>query len=276
MRTNVDSETVEGFGAEWKRFDQRKLDETEARAEFERYFSTFPWSALPPGAVGFDMGCGSGRWARFAAERCGLLHCIDASKDALLVTQENLAGAENVQFHLASVDSLPLEDGSMDFGYSLGVLHHVPEPSEGLRVCVRKLKSGSPFLVYLYYAFDNRPDWFRLIWRVSDLFRRGISTLPFRARSAITDVLAGLVYFPLAKLAMALERLGLGVEALPLSVYRNHSFYTMRTDALDRFGTRLEQRFTRRQIEEMMADAGLQHIVFREGAPYWCATGYKA
>ena len=49
----------------------------------------------------------------------------------------------------------------------------------------------------------------------------------------------------------------------------------MRTDARDRFGTRLEQRFTRKQIVEMMSIAGLENIQFSEFEPYWCALGFK-
>ena len=49
----------------------------------------------------------------------------------------------------------------------------------------------------------------------------------------------------------------------------------MRTDALDRFGTRLEQRFTRPQIAAMMEAAGLGQVRFREGVPYWVACGIK-
>jgi len=66
------------------------------------------------------------------------------------------------------------------------------------------------------------------------------------------------------------------VGSVPLSFYRDHSFYTMRTDARDRFGTPLEKRFTRSQIEKMMLDAGLKEIRFSESAPYWCAVGVKA
>jgi hypothetical protein len=49
----------------------------------------------------------------------------------------------------------------------------------------------------------------------------------------------------------------------------------MRTDALDRFGTRLEQRFTKQQIARMMESAGLENIQFSEKVPYWCALGIK-
>ena len=49
----------------------------------------------------------------------------------------------------------------------------------------------------------------------------------------------------------------------------------MRTDALDRFGTRLEQRFTRKQVEMMMEAAGLEQIVFSDHSPFWCAVGRR-
>ena len=48
----------------------------------------------------------------------------------------------------------------------------------------------------------------------------------------------------------------------------------MRNDALDRFGTRVEHRFTADQIRKMMSDAGLERIVFSQDA-FWCALGYK-
>ena len=96
---------------------------------------------------------------------------------------------------------MPLADGSMDFGYSLGVLHHLPDPRAGLAACVRKLKPGAPMLVYIYYAFDNRPAWFRLLWRASDYLRRAVANAPFRLKSAIAELFAALVYWPLARAA---------------------------------------------------------------------------
>lgn len=275
MLKNVDSDTVEGFGDEWSAFDHATSRE-DLKIGFDGYFSEFPWDKLPQGARGFDAGCGSGRWARMVAPRVSELHCVDASDKALEVARKNLAGFPGCSFHLASVSEMPFEDGSMDFGYSLGVLHHTPDTAGALAACARKLKPGAPFLVYLYYAFDNRPPWFRRVWQASDVLRRGVCRLPFRPRRAVTDVLAATVYLPLARGALALERAGFNVDVIPLSAYRDRSFYTMRNDALDRFGTRLEQRFTRAQIDAMMRAAGLERISFREGPPHWCAVGYRA
>jgi len=163
----------------------------------------------------------------------------------------------------------------MDFGYTLGVLHHVPDTAAGIRACARKLKTNAPFLIYLYYRFDDRPAWFRALWRASDGVRRVVSRLPHRARHLVTDMVAATVYFPLARTARALERRGRDVDVFPLSTYRNASFYTMRTDALDRLGTQLEQRFTRDEMRALLLSNGFCNVQFAEQPPYWCAVARK-
>lgn len=273
---NLDRSTVEGFGVEWSKFDQSGVPEDQLRRHFDDYFHIFPWQDLPANAEGFDAGCGSGRWARYVSERVGTLHCVDASDAALGVARRRLGDRTNCRFHLASVDAMPLADGSMDFGYSLGVLHHVPDTPAAIAACVAKLKPGAPFLVYLYYAMENRPAWFRTLWRASDHIRRLVSQLPARRKLLVADVISGSVYWPLARASRAAEALGLPVDNLPLSFYRNASFYTMRTDALDRFGTPLEQRFTAAEIERMLAAAGLRDIRFSDRPPFWCAVGRRA
>jgi ubiquinone/menaquinone biosynthesis C-methylase UbiE len=269
---NIDPKTVAGFGDEWIRFDQTGMAEDEAKALFEGYFSVFPWASLPNGARGFDLGCGSGRWARWVAPRVGMLHCIDPS-DAIEVARRNLQMQPNCVLHRAGVDDIPLSDRSMDFGYSLGVLHHIPDTQSALSACVRKLKPGAPFLLYLYYAFDNKPAWFRIVWRLSNLLRQIICRMPHGLRYVTSQAIAGLIYWPLARTSKFAEKSGMNVSNLPLSVYRNRSFYVMRTDALDRFGTRLEQRFSKVQIQHMMEKAGLENIRFSDEFPYWCAMG---
>ena len=270
---NFDSSVIEGFGDEWSRFDQSALDDRELSQMFENYFGIFPWSQLPDNAVGFDLGCGSGRWAKLVAPRVGTLHLIDPSS-ALDVAKRNLSDAENCVFHKAAVDNIPLANESCDFGYSLGVLHHIPDTGAGLASCVAKLKHGAPFLLYLYYRFDNRPWWFRSIWKASEVLRFIISRSPHSVRYLLSQAASIGIYFPLAKLAKILETRGYDVSNLPLAHYRNNSFYTMRTDALDRFGTRLEKRFTRTEIDEMMREAGLENVIFGS-APYWTAVGFK-
>ena len=275
MAKNIDKKTVEGFGDEWSRFTYDDVSDDEIKTLFARYFDIFPFVELPSDACGFDAGCGSGRWARLVAPWVGTLYCVDASSEALGIAERKMSDQENCRFLCSSIDDMAIADSSMDFGYSLGVLHHMPDTVAGIEACVAKLKPGAPFLLYLYYAFDNRPAWFRAIWRSSDFLRRGISRLPHTYRYWASQFLAATVYYPLARSCLLLEKSGASVSSIPLSSYRRTSFYTMRTDALDRFGTRLEQRFTASQVENMMATAGLERIRFSENEPYWCAVGYK-
>lgn len=271
---NIDHKTVASFGDEWARFDQSEVPAAELQRFFDAYFSIFPWDQLPDASIGFDMGCGSGRWAKYVAPRVGQLHCIEPSR-AIEVARKNLSGCTNVVFHAASVGTTPLAPASQDFGYSLGVLHHIPDTQAALSQCVALLKPGAPFLLYLYYRFDNRPAWFRAVWAISDAVRKVISQLPVGLKHAATDTIALLVYWPLARLCKVGEMLGIGMKSVPLYAYRDASFYTMRTDSRDRFGTPLEQRFTRSEITAMMQHAGLRNIRFSESEPYWCAVGFK-
>jgi ubiquinone/menaquinone biosynthesis C-methylase UbiE len=273
--SNVDPKTVASFGDEWTRFDQGALGEAEQVRLFDAYFNIFPWEDLPKSSRGFDMGCGSGRWAQLVAPRVGFLTCIDPSPEALSVARRKLGNKANVAFLNAGASDGALPSNSQDFGYSLGVLHHVPDTAGALKDCVRMLRPGAPFLVYLYYRFDNRPFWFSSIWKLSDILRRLICRLPSRAKSIITDAIALFIYLPLAWLAWAGEKFGFNVGGWLLSSYRDTSFYTMRTDSRDRFGTPLEQRFTRLEIADMMRAAGLEDVRFSDHFPFWCAVGRK-
>lgn len=272
---NIDFKTVESFGEEWLLFDQLGMSELESEVAFKQYFSIFPWDILPISAEGFDMGCGSGRWAKFVASKVFRLNCIDPSI-AIYVAKKCLVNFENIVFHKTSVDNSGLAEESQDFGYSIGVLHHIPNTFEGLNSCVKLLKKGAPLLLYIYYSFENRPFWYKLLWKSTDLMRKVIYRLPNKIKNFVTDTIAILVYFPIARLSKILEKSGINVREIPLSYYRNRSFYTLRTDSRDRFGTPLEKRFTRSQIEKMMIKSGLIDIRFSEKEPFWCAVGIKA
>ena len=94
-------------------------------------------------------------------------------------------------------------------------------------------------------------------------------------KNVVTDFLALVLYLPLARFSLLVEYFRFDVKSIPLSYYRHHSFFTMRTDSRDRFGTPLEQRFTRKEIAEMLKAAGLVELIFSDQAPYWCVVGIK-
>ena len=274
-KKNLDRSTVDSFGDEWSKFDQSDLPKLEAQRLFDQYFKIFPFESLPENSSGFDLGCGSGRWARLICDRVGHLHCIDPS-EAIEVAKQSLSDKSNITFHKKSVGEFSLPSNSQDFGYSLGVLHHVPDTGAAIKECSAMLKSGAPFLMYLYYALENQSSFYKFIWRCSDVLRQIICRLPSRIKHLLTDLIAITIYFPLAKIALFLTKFKINVSGFPLSFYRNCSFYTMRTDSRDRFGTPLEQRFTQKEIQEFMQDAGFKDIIFNNSEPRWCVVGIKA
>ena len=272
---NVDVRVVEDFGKEWEAFNQKQLKECDLQTAFNQYFNIFPLEKLNSSSEGFDMGCGSGRWAKLIAPKVGKLNCIDPSSVALEQAKLNLENFTNCGFECASVSDSKLNESSQDFGYCLGVLHHIPDTLEGLKACASKLKSGAPFLLYLYYRFDNKPIWFKTIWKISDLVRKSVSSMPFKIKLLVSQIIALSVYWPLSRISFVLEKFGKDVSNIPLSDYRNKPIYFLRTDALDRFGTKLEKRFTKIEIEQMLCDAGFTNIRFSSSTPYWVAVGTK-
>ena len=278
-KKNVDADVARGFGEEWSTYrqDEANLTREQREAIFEDYFRIFPWELLPSGGgIGADVGCGSGRWAMMVAPRVSHLHLVDVSAEALAVARDNLKDRNNVSFHVSSVAAIPLSADSLDFAFSLGVLHHVPDTQAAISAIAQKLKRGAPFLVYLYYAFDNRPAWYRVLWAISNGIRIVVSRLPHGYRKVISEIIAATIYWPFAHFAALLSRLGVSGRSIPLSWYADKSFYVMRTDAYDRFCTRLEKRFTRAEIEQMLLHAGFEQVRFSDSAPYWCAVGIRS
>lgn len=273
---NIDQSTVDGFGSEWSKFNYHSDGEDDIQRIFPDYFGMFPFATLPHGARCLDVGCGTGRWSLCAAPLVGEVHLLDASADALGVAKENFSRRRltNVVFHHVDLESFS-PDGNFDAAWSLGVLHHLPNTGLAIKKVASLLTAGAPFLVYLYYRFDNRPIWFKALWNMSNLMRLIVCRLPRVLRLLICDILALVVYWPIARMAQLMAYVGVSSNRIPLSYYSDKSFYVMRNDALDRFGTRLEQRFTRNEIQEMLEAAGFEKVCFSDKEPFWVALCYK-
>ena len=164
-----------------------------------------------------DMGCGTGRWAKHIASKVGLLNCIEPS-DAINIARKNLGEFKNVCLIKGDVNNPYLKNASQDFGYSLGVLHHIPDTEKAIEACVKLLKPGAPFLIYIYYFFEDRPLWYKYLWLFSNIFRKIISKLPRRLKNFSSDFIALTIYLPLAKLSKFLENKSLPVKKNPLII----------------------------------------------------------
>lgn len=272
---NIDMTTVESFGEEWSHYDHK--DDEFTKITGDQYFSFVPRELYTGFKKVLDLGCGSGRWSSYLSSKVGFIEAIDPSH-AVLVAKRFCKDLDNVRITQASVDNIPFADESFDFIYSLGVLHHIPDTAAALKTAIKKLKPGGHFLVYLYYDFENRPEWYKNLHRLSESIRGFISKRSAGVKKFLCDLIAVFIYMPFVILTKIVKLLPSKTlyRRIPLSYYIDKSFYMIRNDALDRFGTPLEQRFSRAQISEMMKQAGLEDILFSDTEPYWKAFGRKA
>lgn len=272
---NIDMVTVESFGEEWSKFKSFSNDDIDAVAA--QYFDVLDDSIINSDTIMADFGCGTGRWMKHFIGKAKLIVGIDPSK-AIFIADKYLGNEKSVELCNASISNIPFPDNHFDFGMSIGVLHHIPDTQQAMKDCVKKIKSGGHFYTYIYYSLDNRSPLFRTTWKLSNVIRLGVSKLPKGAKHLVCDSLAVLLYMPFILTTRALRAVGVSKKVrskIPLSFYENTSFYIIRNDSLDRFGTPLEQRFSKQQIETMMKNCGLDNIRFSDGEPYWHVVGQK-
>lgn len=234
--------------------------------EFAEYFDLVDLSSLDNARI-CDLGCGMGRWSYLLLQKvqCREAILVDFS-EAIFTARQLLAGAPQALFFMGDITRLPFRPGFADFIMALGVLHHLPV--DCLQV-VRQLKQYTPrLLVYLYYALDNKPFYYRWLlnlytplrlrlWKVrSDRFRIAFSWF-------------GLVFFylPFIGLGYLLKPFGLS-KYVPL--FEEHHWVGlegMRHSVYDRFFTHIEQRVKRRQIEELRDT--FSQVTIADGQAYW-------
>ena len=145
-KNNYDSKVIDDFGNEWESYDQSSVDLDELKNQFSNYFKLFQWQKKITCGVGADLGCGSGRWAKFVSDKVDTLICLDASYKALRVAKRNLFNKKKCYIIHARIDALPIKDNSLDFSYSLGVLHHLPNTHDAIKKCSKKLNCFKAFL----------------------------------------------------------------------------------------------------------------------------------
>lgn len=272
--SNIDYSVVEAFGEEWEKFHDFSDDEIEKSAK--QYFDILTNHIINKSTYAIDIGCGTGRWTKYLLDKISFMEALDPSI-AIFTADKLLGGKQNVRLIKSSADNIPFNDETFDFGMSIGVLHHIPDTQKAMANCVKKIKKGGYFYIYLYYNLDNRGSIFKAMLAVVNVIRKKVSTLSPKTKKSVCDLIAISVYMPFVLSGKALKKIGLHSLAnkLPLNGYQSQSFYIIRNDALDRFGTSLEQRFSKVEVEQMMRNVGLDEIVISNNLPFWHAVGKR-
>ena len=270
----ADLRIVRRFDEEWSRF--AGVGSEEQNRLFDDYFDVVPPGLLAPGILTLDAGCGAGRWANEIQRHGNRVIAVDLGF-SIELAERNTRDTGRVACVQGDVRRVPIRNGAIAFTYSLGVLHHIADTEAALTELARVTQPNGTCLVYLYYALDDRSPLYRGLFRLVDALRRFSSRLPQPLLVGFSTLTAALVYWPFARAAAALERMGLSsiARALPLSFYAHLSFETMRNDSLDRFGTQLEKRYTLARVEELMTRAGFAEARASRRMPKWRVAARK-
>ncbi|MDQ3110537.1 MAG: class I SAM-dependent methyltransferase [Bacteroidota bacterium] len=270
---NADAKTVDSFGEEWNRF--ASFTDEQIKTAGEQYFDIVTAEMLNENSVVLDIGCGTGRWSKFISPRVKFVEAIDpgeAVKAALPFTKS----CGNVRVSQAGFGGIPFAKESFDFVFSLGVVHHLPDTQAAITEAASVVKPKGWLLLYIYYALDGRGLFFRFIFGCSDLMRQLISRFPKRLKFFACELIAIFIYAPFILLTKFVKLFGGNTwRKIPLSYYAGQPWKISRNDALDRFGTPLEKRFSKKEIELMLLNCGMKNIRFSENEPYWHVVAQK-
>ena len=270
---NIDNDAIKSFGEEWKKFDYENIElNSDLDLQFKAYSLPIDLSEFNPySSVAGDFGAGSGRWTIRLAPYFAEIYALDPSSGSIHVLSEKFKNSSKIKVLKESVGRNSILDDSLDLAVSLGVLHHLPDTAKGIQDIAKKIKPGGMFWCYLYYNLENKSRFYRILFHASVSVRLTVSHMPYSWRRFFADMIAFIIYLPLARVARLLEMRGKNVANFPLHHYANMPFLLMRNDALDRFGTQLEQRFSREKISEMLLHAGfdLTSLNFSDAEPFW-------
>ncbi len=221
--------TRKSFGYQWTVFREMVID---FRENFFYYIRPLD-EAFFTGKVGLDMGCGFGRHiynaALFGAEMVG----VDLS-DAIESTAENTRELPNVHLVQADVYHLPFKPGVFDFAYSIGVLHHLPDPERGYQSLLPIVKPGGSVFIWVYSKKRA------IVNTILEAARAVTTRVPPRVQQGLSFLFAAVDWWVI-KTYQGLARIpGLrGVmRRLPLPrlrLYTHYPFQVVYADWFDRF-----------------------------------------
>jgi SAM-dependent methyltransferase len=174
--------TVDAFGWEWQTFSHLAVDE---RKQFLDWIDPLG-SEFFVGKVVLDAGCGMGRFAvASAAFGARDVLAVDLS-DAVEAAADNARAWPNVHVVQADIYRLPFRRASVDFAFSIGVLHHLPDPERGFACLAEHVKPGGALFAWVYGRENN--EW--LVRLVNPIRERVCSRLPRQVLYGVSFVLA--------------------------------------------------------------------------------------
>lgn len=158
------------FGYQWNRWARIQFEDQNINkpmqghtTEMFKSITQFTKEKLKDKWV-LDIGCGPGRFSDISLNMKANVIALDHSS-AIDAAKKNFQKKEaDILFIQGDAMKLPIKDGSIDYAFTIGVLHHTPSPYKGTKEAFRVIKKGGEFSLRVYpkkgfYTFPSVRFW---------------------------------------------------------------------------------------------------------------------
>lgn len=264
--TEQKQKTIDRFGYEWTHFHNYDCE------NFEAFIEPLPVNFFK-GKLGLDVGCGAGRHARLASARGAEVVCVDLS-EAVDVAYKNNAGNELVHIVQSDVYNLPFNTGNFQFIYSLGVIHHLPEPERGYQELIPFLSEQGALFVWLY-AYAPRKAVLEIIRSVS----QRLSNNNIRRMAYICNLIDYGIFVNMHHLMCSLpylEKLVNHDTFIRFKEYKQYGFRVGYVDWFDRLSAPITNFYKKNEVFKWLTRSGLHDTkLLPMGDSWWWLYGER-
>ena len=236
---------VASFGRQWNRYEVARPEEDELVFRVKTGIAASELS----GQLVLDAGCGGGRYARLLGEHGARVVGVDLS-DAVIKAAEICASLPDVSIVQADLLDLPMAEAAFDMAYSIGVLHHSPDPRRAFAQVAHCVKPGGRLSVWLYRKNTLLQEW------VNSGLRAATTRMPAGVLEPLCVGLGALGSVPLLKRTLN-----------KLVNFSNHPDWTLRVcDNFDWYAPRYQSHHTLDELMRWFREEGFTDIVELEPA----------
>jgi len=253
---SAERRTVKSYSFQWRKFKEMYPD-------WEQIFldSIKPMTqSFFAGKRGLDAGCGFGRSLRYSASYGAEMIGLDLS-EAIEAARENTCHLPNVHLVQGDIFHPPIQPESLDFVYSIGVLHHLPDPKRGFLALTQLVKRGAPMFIWVYLRNRGRQI------AAFSLMRSLSTRMPIRLLNVCCLALAAAQWLAFILPFRALSRFGRTkrmANRIPFTLYSRYPFRVLHTDWFDGLSVPLVNYYRSEEIDRWYREANFEHIAIDE------------